>query len=157
MTIGPQEREELEFIALWSEESAARASLRRFLESHPPCPPASWKAGWRHVSATNLRRCLKWHPGGLEEWTVSDWTVAAAGEMGEVCDAVKKLNRARGGLQGKTASPDDVGKEIADTVIYLDLLAQRLGFDLADLVQQKFNEVSRREGFEILLEDETDA
>jgi NTP pyrophosphatase (non-canonical NTP hydrolase) len=111
----------------------------------------NWKDGWRHLSQTNLKRCLLWHPNGLEEWSISDWAVAAAGEMGEVCDAVKKMNRARDGLQGKTSDAEAVGKEIADTVIYLDLLAQRLGFDLADLVEQKFNEVSDREGFDIKL------
>lgn len=37
-----------------------------------------------------------------------------------------------------------VGKEIADVVTYLDLLATRLGLSLGDIVAQKFNEVSDR-------------
>lgn len=112
-----------------------------------------WKAGWRHVSATNLQRASIWHPDGLSSWSVSDWAVAAAGEMGEACDAVKKMNRARDGIPGKHASVEEVGDEIADTILYLDLLAQRLDLDISELVQRKFNLVSEREGFAVRLED----
>jgi NTP pyrophosphatase (non-canonical NTP hydrolase) len=128
------------------------ASIR--LDPEPATPePVAWKDGWNHLSRTNLKRCLLWHPGGVEDWSLSDWAVAAAGEMGEVCDAIKKLNRTRDGIKAsKTATIEDVGKEIADTVLYLDLLAQRIGFNLADLIEQKFNEVSAREGFDITLE-----
>ncbi len=37
-----------------------------------------------------------------------------------------------------------LGKEIADVVTYLDLLAQRVGLNLSDILVQKFNEVSDR-------------
>ena len=30
----------------------------------------------------NLTCCNRWHPGGIVEWSLSDWAVAAAGEMG---------------------------------------------------------------------------
>lgn len=112
----------------------------------------AWKLGFRYVTRANIERALLWHKGGLDEWSISDWAVAAAGEMGEVCDAIKKLNRARDGIEGtRTATVEDVGDEIADTFLYLNLLAARLGLDLADLVEKKFNEVSRREGFDVYL------
>ncbi|MGE0294918.1 MAG: hypothetical protein AB7P97_21435 [Hyphomonadaceae bacterium] len=103
-------------------------------------------------SELNKQRCLRWHPEGLESWSLSDWAVALAGEAGEVCDAVKKLNRVRDGLVGNREGVTEetlreaIGKELADTVIYADLLATRLGFDLGWLIQQKFNEVSERTG-----------
>lgn len=71
-----------------------------------------------------------------------------AGECGEACNEVKKLRR----LDGADAVQDNpahrqylqekIGKELADLVIYADLLAARLGIDLGGAVVQKFNEVS---------------
>src|SRR5262245_40821302 len=34
------------------------------------------------LSRVNLARCRRWHPGGLAEWSPSDWAVAMAGEAG---------------------------------------------------------------------------
>jgi NTP pyrophosphatase (non-canonical NTP hydrolase) len=119
-----------------------------------------------HVSGTltfaqlrsaNFARCVRWHPRGLEEWSAADWAVAMAGEAGEVCNAVKKLRRIECELASEN-EPDrqlstldeairKIGEEIADTVIYLDLLAHRLGIDLENEVVSKFNAVSERYGF----------
>jgi hypothetical protein len=179
------------------------------------------------LRAVNIARSARWHPGGIADWSLADWAVAAAGEMGEVCevvmmldirpvevmtlselgvaaaaytgtmcDAVKKLNSVRDGLVGNRAAfddlrnqvrsaagiagmylhqmslrmaalkePDDLrrerrygraatdrerarlGQEIADTVIYLDDLAERGGIDLGAAVTVTFNAVSDRNGF----------
>jgi hypothetical protein len=37
--------------------------------------------------------------------------------------------------------------EIADTFIYLDLLAQSQGWDLANIVQNKWNKTSKKIGY----------
>jgi NTP pyrophosphatase (non-canonical NTP hydrolase) len=104
-----------------------------------------------HVATLNLARCLRWHPGGINSWSLSDWAVAFAGEVGELCNVVKKLNRVRDGLVGNKESAADLRtamrKEIADCYLYLDLLAQAAGVDLASAVRDKFNEVSERNGF----------
>lgn len=103
------------------------------------------------VSRTNLRRCQRWHPGGITSWSLSDWAVALAGELGEACDVIKKLNRARDGLIGNRMNEEELlaelPKELADIYLYLDLLAQAAGIDLAAAVRAKFNEVSDRNGF----------
>jgi NTP pyrophosphatase (non-canonical NTP hydrolase) len=105
----------------------------------------------KHISAVSLARCLRWHPGGLESWSLSDWGVALAGECGEVCDVIKKLNRVRDGMGGNKRAPtelrSDLADEIADTYLYLDLLAQAAGIDLGEAVKRKFNAVSDRMGF----------
>jgi NTP pyrophosphatase (non-canonical NTP hydrolase) len=71
-----------------------------------------------------------------------------AGETGEACNAVKKLRRHEDGTN-TTKDPAteeeciaDVAVELADTVIYADLLAARLGIDLAEAVRSKFNAAS---------------
>lgn len=104
----------------------------------------------------NVARCEDvFHP--LTEWSPTDWGCAMAGEAGEVCNQVKKLRR----LDGADALMDtalkradlrrNIAKEIADTVIYADLLAARLGIDLGKAVREKFNEVSRERGSGIFL------
>ena len=107
-------------------------------------------------SKRNKARALEWHPEGLGSWSVSDWAMAMAGEAGEICNAIKKLRRHEDGIndsraQSKAAHIQDIGDEIADTVIYLDLLATRLGLNLEELLIRKFNAVSEREGFDIKL------
>lgn len=105
----------------------------------------------------NAFRQRRWHGGGAAEWSVVDWSNASAGEMGEACNAVKKLRRLELKMQqhaGDKPVPETmdaarqaVAKEIGDTVTYLDLLAQHLGLRLEDCVRKAFNQVSEREGF----------
>jgi NTP pyrophosphatase (non-canonical NTP hydrolase) len=108
----------------------------------------------KHFSTVNLSRYLRWHPQGINSWTRSDWAVAMVGEAGEACNFIKKLNRLRDGLVGNRGEDADaellrkkLGKEIADVVIYCDLMAQAEGLDLSTLIAEKFNEVSVRNGF----------
>lgn len=112
------------------------------------------------IRITNQNRCMLWHPTFMDpddSWTIADWSNAAAGEMGELCNVVKKLRRQQTGLRGnQDASYTDLmmeaAKETADTILYLDLLAAKLGFALGPAISVKFNEVSRREGFPQRLE-----
>jgi NTP pyrophosphatase (non-canonical NTP hydrolase) len=112
---------------------------------------------FQHLAAINFARAIRWHKAGLESWSIADWAVAMAGEAGEVCNAVKKLRR----ILGQTANISDedrqlnsekeaiekIGNEIADTVIYCDLLAQRCGLSLAEIIRAKFNKTSETYGF----------
>jgi NTP pyrophosphatase (non-canonical NTP hydrolase) len=98
---------------------------------------------------SNVKRCEEvFHP--LNHWTPTDWACAMAGEAGEVCNAVKKLRRLADGTntakdpQTESEAIKAIGSEIADTIIYCDLLAARLGLDLSVEVQAKFNVVSAR-------------
>jgi NTP pyrophosphatase (non-canonical NTP hydrolase) len=99
----------------------------------------------------NTSRCLRWHPGGLSDWSLSDWAVAATGELGEALNVLKKLNRERDGIIGNTEAADvlrmQFADELADTVIYLDLLAAAAGIDLEIAITQKFNRTSQKVGF----------
>lgn len=100
----------------------------------------------------NVARCLRWHPGGIESWSRADWMQAALGELGEAANISKKLKRDEDGLVGN--SDEDaallrgrLADELADTVIYLDLLAAREGIDLAEAIRAKFNRTSAKNGF----------
>ena len=87
----------------------------------------------------NKSRCIEvFHP--LEEWNPAEWSNAMAGEAGETCNKTKKL------LRGEDIPLEDIGKEIADTIIYADLLATRLGINLEQAIINKFNKVSEERG-----------
>lgn len=99
----------------------------------------------------NVARCNSvFHP--LNHWTPTDWACALSGESGEACNAVKKLRRLEDGTNTSKdpATEADcvaaVAEELADTVIYADLLAARLGIDLGQAVREKFNAVSELRG-----------
>ncbi|HYC44494.1 MAG TPA: MazG nucleotide pyrophosphohydrolase domain-containing protein [Burkholderiales bacterium] len=111
------------------------------------------------ISAINHQRAKRWHKGGLEEWSPSDWACAMAGEAGEVCNAVKKLNRIEHGIvsakgpKSREEAIAAVAQEIGDTFLYLDLLARRLGINMARAIADTFNRVSEREGFPERIKD----
>ncbi len=93
-----------------------------------------------------------------DNWTPTDWACAMAGECGETCNEVKKLRRLGptpeeisdvNTASGRFVLADakkKIGDELADTIIYADLLAHRLGIDLGEAIAKKFNEVSARVG-----------
>jgi hypothetical protein len=127
----------------------------------------------RVLRDVNAERCRRWHPADSEPWSIADWSNAMGGEAGEAQNKVKKLRRIEtrtdrgpwswetGDHRGRLPLDRDsqshilaksIGLELADVVIYADLLAQELtrkygGYDLSELIVTKFNAVSHREGF----------
>lgn len=67
-----------------------------------------------------------------------------AGETGEACNIIKKLERERHGIGGTRSNPAALAEELADVVICCDLIALYYGFDLGAAVQLKFNLSSDR-------------
>lgn len=100
----------------------------------------------------NVTRCARWHPPGSVPWTAADWSNAMCGEAGELANVVKKIRRheTRAVNEGDP-SPDSLrvmaAAELADVVIYADLLAAYLGVDLGAAIATKFNKTSERYGF----------
>lgn len=105
-------------------------------------------------SVFNRRRCES--PKGFNHpisgWSLSDWFTATMGELGEAANIAKKLNRVRDGIPGNSETPEELREnladEIADTFIYLDLLAQAAGINLGEAVVAKFNKTSAKIGYE---------
>ncbi len=91
------------------------------------------------------------HPGeggDGSNWSLAEWACAVTGELGELCNVLKKVKR--GDLLMDEARPE-IAKELADVVTYLDILAMRCGVNLGEATMEKFNEVSRRVGSDIRL------
>lgn len=107
----------------------------------------------RQFSQENLARCeaANGFNHALNSWSLSDWMTATMGELGEAANVAKKLNRVRDGIPGNKETPDELRQmladEIADTFIYLDLLAQSAGIDLTDAIASKFARTSAKLGY----------
>jgi len=107
----------------------------------------------KEFSRRNRERCES--PAGfnhgLSSWSLSDWFMATLGELGEAANVGKKLNRVRDGIPGNDEAPDELRsklrRELADTLIYLDLLAQSEGIDLADALVETFDAKSEKIGY----------
>lgn len=104
------------------------------------------------ISAMNRSRCDKWHADG-EPWSGADWGNALAGEVGELCNVIKKVRRWETGASRAYNTPNMLtlnqmlAEEIADVFLYLDLVAYHFGLDLYPVIRRKFNDVSEIQGF----------
>ena len=117
-------------------------------------PPESFLKRLRRLGTKRVEQGFR-HT--LESWDLMQWGAAAAGEMGEALNVCKKVKRAEmsmpGGIPLEKAR-EALGDEIADTIIYLDLLAARAGIDLEEAIGRKFDIVSQRVGFDERLGDD---
>lgn len=69
-----------------------------------------------------------------------------AGEVGEACNIIKKLERERLGIAGSRDTLEHLAEELADVIICADLIAMAAGIDLEDAVARKFNATSEKVG-----------
>lgn len=120
-----------------------------------PLAPGLDLAALRRI---NTSRCSRWHGPDTEPWTLADWSNAMCGEAGEAANVVKKVRRIDTGTdraEGRFLSDSDerlrllnaLADELADVVIYADLVAANAGIDLSLAIVRKFNAISQREGF----------
>jgi len=83
----------------------------------------------------NVARQQAWHSKQevFIPWPKADWVCALGGEIGEALNEVKKLNRIKDGIIGDGVCWDqkitDLSFEIADCLIYLDLVCYEFGFE----------------------------
>jgi NTP pyrophosphatase (non-canonical NTP hydrolase) len=104
------------------------------------------------LRAVNVARCRRWHPPSSEPWTCADWSNALCGEAGELANVIKKIRRHdTGAVNRGDPSREQLVKaaadELADVVIYADLLAHHFGIDLGAAIKSKFNRTSEKFGF----------
>lgn len=75
-----------------------------------------------------------------------------AGEVGEACNIIKKIERERIGLPGSRSNKEQLAEELADVIICADLIAMDEGIDLMHkAVPAKFNATSRKVNLETRL------
>ncbi len=84
------------------------------------------------------------------DWCLAQWSNATLGELGEAANIIKKIDRGDFTLE---AVREDLAKEFADVLCYLDMLADAAGIDLSEATISKFNEVSIRLGSPVRLSE----
>ncbi len=97
-----------------------------------------------NLRAANLARQAEWDAEG--QITLSYRGNELAGEVGEACNIIKKLERERLGIRGSRANLAELAEELADVIICADLIAMQLGIDLDRAVAEKFNKTSEKIG-----------
>jgi len=70
------------------------------------------------------------------DWSTASWLQAVIGELGEYANLRKKVERGDFTL---AQAKKKLASELADVVIYLDILATQLGIDLGEAVMETWN------------------
>lgn len=83
-----------------------------------------------------------------DTWTHAQWMQATVGELGELANILKKIDRGDFTLEDVK---EDVANELADVQTYLDIMANKLGIDLGKATVKKFNIVSERIGSRVYI------
>lgn len=73
----------------------------------------------------NVARDKEWNPD--HKCDLDFWGVELAGEVGETCNIIKKIERERLGMRGSRATLQDLADELADCIICVDLIACHVG------------------------------
>lgn len=84
------------------------------------------------------------------DWSNAQWLQAVVGELGEYANLQKKVER--GDISIEDAKPF-LADELADVATYLDILAFRLGINLGEAVESKFNRISKRVKADVFIYD----
>lgn len=92
----------------------------------PPVPPMTLE----EIIQQCLEDSRKWFPDTAEE--LGHHVMSLAGEVGEVCNAFKKINRG-----DKNTHLSDLEEEVTDVFIYLCNIAGLLGMDLVEAYERK--------------------
>jgi NTP pyrophosphatase (non-canonical NTP hydrolase) len=85
------------------------------------------------------------------DWSPAEWLQAVVGEVGEYANLRKKIER---GDMTEEEGKAKLESELADIVIYLDLLAYRLGIDLGEAIMRTWNAKSEKLGIPLYLDAE---
>lgn len=98
----------------------------------------------------NVTRQAEWDPD--DQITLSYRGNEMAGEVGEACNVIKKLERERMGIRGSRDTVAHLAEELADVIICADLIAAAAGIDLDHAVRAKFNATSEKMGLKTKME-----
>lgn len=102
-----------------------------------------------NLAVANQNRSEEWDPEG--KLTTLFFSTELAGEVGELCNGVKKMEREALGLRGSRITARKLEDEFGDALICLSLLANRYDINLEAVTRRKFNETSEELGLAVFL------
>lgn len=104
---------------------------------------------FEELAKANYERNEKYFKEFCGNWDAVDWSNALCGEAGEYANFTKKKKR---NMKPSDNIPkEELGKELADVILYACLAAIYSDINLEEAVKQKFNEVSDEIGCDIKL------
>jgi NTP pyrophosphatase (non-canonical NTP hydrolase) len=101
------------------------------------------------LRTANKTRDAIWDPEEKIGWSFRGNELA--GEVGELCNQLKKLDRQALGLRGSAPDIENIFDELADVIICVDLIAMDLNINLWAAVKAKFNKTSDEHGLAVKL------
>lgn len=104
---------------------------------------------FEELRTANIKRQAEWCPDQTPDLSFRGNELA--GETGEACNVIKKLERARQGWRGSTDTVEHLAEELADVIICVDLIALQLGIDLGAAVRDKFNATSEKQNLKVFI------
>src|SRR6476659_5123350 len=104
---------------------------------------------FQRLREANLQRQAEWDKDGKIDLSYRGNELA--GEVGEACNDIKKLERERLGIRGSRTTVEHLAEELADVVICVDLIASQLQIDLGGAGRGKFNATSEKVGLKTRL------
>lgn len=104
---------------------------------------------YQTLRAANVARQAEWD--GDSRITLAYRGNELAGEAGEACNVIKKIERERLGIRGSRDTIEHLAEELADVIICADLIAMAEGIDLDAAVAAKFNATSEKVGLKTRL------
>jgi NTP pyrophosphatase (non-canonical NTP hydrolase) len=117
-------------------------------------PPGPHVVDFRQFRAANVARYEQsFHR--LDAWTPLEWAGAMLSEAGAVANVAKKLRQQKTSEYARHWDVQQLeaqlADELADVMVYVDLLAARCGIDLDQALVAKFNRASDKLGSPIKL------
>jgi NTP pyrophosphatase (non-canonical NTP hydrolase) len=112
----------------------------RIKHAQAPATPLTFQ----ELRTANAARQLEWDEDN--QLTLAYRGNEFAGEAGEVCNVIKKLERERMGIRGSRDTVEHLAEELADAVMTADLIANQAGIDLSAAIVKKFNATSAQHG-----------
>lgn len=129
-------------------EAVRRQKIRRALLANKENTMTETTFYYQTLSSANRARQAEW---GGDFFSLLYFSNALAGEVGELCNIVKKMERERLGAAGSRATKEELAEEIADVYIYLDLLCTKADIDAQPVITAKFNKTSEKLGLKTRL------
>jgi len=101
------------------------------------------------LHSANVARNKEWDSSGVLDLSFRGNELA--GEVGEACNVIKKLERERLGIRGSRDTVEHLVEELCDVVICAYLIGMEINVDLTPHIAAKFNETSRKLGLTVFL------
>lgn len=99
----------------------------------------------------NIKRDIEMLAGTFVSFSPSFRGNELAGEVGEACNILKKIDRERLGIVGSRAKVEQLIEELADIIICVDLIGMDFDIDIISAVRRKFNKTSDERGLKTKL------